>query len=361
MSLIDTIIKLKPREEAGSKTSRKYHFQKDLSLFLMIERHVSASDYLFLFDLHEDLIILNSSTLPTKANFYQIKSKDGNGFWTLNTLTKCNSGKSSIIGKLYLNKLTFPASTESLNFISNARFNFSDLKDKSDSKTLNLIYGKNLNSNDIIKVDKKIREELQLHADSNFEKLTNFHVTSLSNTDSSTHCIGKLNRLINSINPDNKINAELAYKQIINEIVIKTGNTISATTINNLSELIILKGISKDMFLKYLEQAGLYKSIDDEWGEIKQSLEACSIGYKELMKFKSGWREMRATLIKDSNSIPLNHVIDTIKSLIQIKMETLTNRMSLLEIINHIFPHLPNALYDEYFTKCLIIKQLNED
>ncbi len=53
---IDTkILTEKPREEAGPKTSIKYQFQKDLSLYILLKEHSNRDDYLFLFDFHEDL------------------------------------------------------------------------------------------------------------------------------------------------------------------------------------------------------------------------------------------------------------------------------------------------------------------
>lgn len=363
MTLIDKLIKLKPREESGSKTSRKYRFQKDLSLFLLLESHSTLSDYLFLFDFHEDLVIFNSSSAPTKGNFYQIKSKDGGGNWTINGLTSKEKGKLSILGKLYLNKINFPDHTESLNFISNSKYSFKELKDKSDSKLLNLIKGDNLNDEDVSACNKKLVEEHKLSSDTDFENYTNFHSTILSNVDSSTHCIGKLSTLINAINPSNKINPELAYKQVINEISIKTENTTSTNPVGSISELITLKGITKKTFLKYLEEAGLYKSVEEEWGEVKQSLETCGIGYKELMKYKASWREISATLIKESNSIPLQKLADSINTIIKDSHsnETINQKMSLLDIINYSYPKVATPMFDEYFVKCLIIKMLNEE
>ncbi|MBS1571684.1 MAG: DUF4297 domain-containing protein [Bacteroidetes bacterium] len=363
MTFIDKLITLKPREEAGSKTSRKYRFQKDLSLFLLLENHSSLSDYVFLFDFHEDLVIFDSSTSPSKANFYQIKSKDGSGNWTIKGLTSSEKDKLSILGKLYLNKISFPDNVESLNFISNSKFSFKELKDKSDSKIVALIKGKNLHDDDISECNKKLIDEHKLPKDTDFENYTNFHSTILSNSDSSTHCIGKLNTLINTINPANKINPELAYKQVINEISIKTENTISTSPVENITELITLKGITKKMFLKYLEEAGLYKSIEEEWVEIKQSLETCGIGYKELMKYKASWREMSATLINESNSIPLQKLVDDIAVLIQEDSinSVAVEKMNLLEIVNHTYSKLQKSVYDEYLVKCLVIKQLNEE
>ena len=63
MNVINNILKAKPREESGSKTSKKYDYQKDLSLYLMILHHAKGNDYAFLFDCFEDLTVLNLSLI----------------------------------------------------------------------------------------------------------------------------------------------------------------------------------------------------------------------------------------------------------------------------------------------------------
>lgn len=45
MSLTNIILNAKPKEEAGSSTSGKYDYQKDLSLFLLLKKHKSLDEY----------------------------------------------------------------------------------------------------------------------------------------------------------------------------------------------------------------------------------------------------------------------------------------------------------------------------
>ena len=361
MSLIKKIVKSKPREESGSKTSRKYDFQKNLSLFLLMQGHSMRSDYVYLFDFFDDLVILDSETNPTLMDFYQFKSKDS-GNWTTTELTRADKDKLSILGKLYHNRVLFKNNVSSLNFVSNAVFSFKTLKDGSDSKKMTTIKASLMDKSEVIICNKKIQNEHKLKSSPKFEKATSFHVTILSNQDSSTHCIGALSKLINSINPDNAINPELAYKQVLNEISRKTGNTVTDKAIDNLPKLIEVKGISKTQFLSYLAKAGLYKSVEQEWSEIKDSLEKEGIGYLELQKFKKYWREVSATLIKDTDKIPLLDLVNSIQDIVRQQKESggLTHSMTLMEIINHCYNLIKTSNYDEYFIKCLIIKSANE-
>lgn len=360
MNLKKKIIKLKPREESGSKTARKYTFQKDLSLYLLLTIHEKREDYVFLFDFHDDLVVLDSENNPKKIDFYQIKSKDS-GNWTVKALTKKEKDKLSITGKLYLNKLNFNENTNSLNFISNSSFSFKKLANGEESLKRSKIKADELEESVFKELEDSIKNEHKI-SKTEFRKLTNFQVTKLSNKDSSTHCLGELSKLINKINPENSINPELAYKQVFNEVSRQTENTFGDKSTANLKELIDIKGISKRQFIEFLEKAGLYKSVQQEWNEIKVSLESCGIGHIDLMKFKKYWRDVTATLIKDSNKIPLEKLRKEIETIYEEEKSSgfINNTSNLLTIVNHCFSKVSSSIYDEYFVKCLIIKILHE-
>jgi hypothetical protein len=357
LAMIDhKILTTKPREESGSKTSRKYAFQKDLSLYLLLEEHEKRSDYLFLFDFHEDLIISNSSTALKDLEFFQIKTKDS-GNWTTAALTKREKDKNSILGKLYHNRILFESFAAKLNLISNARYSFNKLKNGDDPLMKIVVEAKNLCSKDLESHENCIKAEHSL-TETDYEPLTSFRVTDLSNTDSTRHCVGVLATLINRINPSNAINPELAYKQVMNEIARRTNATVGDKSFSQIREILELKGISKIQFLDFLKKAGLYKSVSDEWIEIKDSLESNSVPYMEVLKFKSAWRDMNARVIKDSNSIPLRDLQNEISSYLKTSgMKFKSTKM--IEIINEIYASLNHLHFDEYFTKCLIIKNLN--
>ncbi|WP_010134877.1 dsDNA nuclease domain-containing protein [Ochrovirga pacifica] len=361
MKLEKEIISLIPREESGSKTARKYIFQKNLSLYLLLSNHEKKDDYVFLFDFHDDLVVLDSSTNPDKIDFYQIKSKDF-GNWTNTALTKKTKKEPlSISGKLYLNKINFSNNTNSLNFVSNAKFSFKNLANGTESLKKTIIKADELDPKVLKVFEDAIKNEHSLKT-IDFKDITHFHVTNLSNIDSSTHCLGELSKLINKINPENKVNPELAYKQVFNEISRRTESTVTDKSISNLEELIEIKGISKKQFLAFLKKAGLYKSIDEEWLEIKYSIERCNIGHIELLKFKKAWRDLSATLIKDSNNILLNNLYQDIETIISTEIENgnIKDSFDLIEIVNHCECKIENTFYDKYFIKCLIIKVLNE-
>ncbi len=358
MTIESKILSTKPREESGSKTSRKYQFQKDLSLYILLNEHLKREDYLFLFDFHEDLIISNSANTLEDLECIQIKSKD-KGNWTINDLTKRTNGQNSIIGKLYQNRIVFEDSVKSLSFISNGTYSFKKLKNGKDSKGLTEILAQDLIGEDNDRCEKAISSEHSI-SKSEFKKLGKFKVTRLSNFESSTHCVGALAALINSINPDNKINSQLAYEQVFREITRKTNESVGDKSFNHTSELFRIKGLTKAEFIEILKKAGLYKSVEEEWGEVKGSLEIGGVNHLELVnKFKKGWREMNARLVANSGSIPLRNLKNNIDDILRTEATSI-GTLNLLEIVNHIYDLTSNKTYDEYFIKCLIINRLNE-
>ncbi len=169
--------------------------------------------------------------------------------------------------------------------------------------------------------------------------------------------------MINKLNPKNRINSELAYKQVFNEISRRTENTVGETSISKFGELIEIKGITKNQFLGFLEKAGLYKSVEQEWDEIQSLLALCGVGHFELLKFRKNWRDLTATLIKNSTSIPLEELRTKIQKLLEngLSKKEISNSSSLIEIVNYCESKITHPIYDEYFIKCFIIKILNED
>lgn len=93
----------------------------------MLGLHAKPDDYCVLFDIHEDVVALNSSTGPTAADLYQVKTK-ANGSWTARNLTErernreTGAEKPSHLGNLYHNYIKFPGFVRSLYFVTNAQF-----------------------------------------------------------------------------------------------------------------------------------------------------------------------------------------------------------------------------------------------
>jgi len=178
MTLNDIFFKIRPRESSGPRTSSKYDYQKHWSLTELLERHLNGSDYLFVFDFHDDLLVFDSEDSPEKVAFYQVKSKDTGKLWKLGELIKGKTSKNdnapllSIFGKLYLNKMNFPNNTLSLNFVSNAKFEIPLANKDTSSTSMARICCDELDEDVLAKISAKLVEEHALQDDPEFKGIS---------------------------------------------------------------------------------------------------------------------------------------------------------------------------------------------
>jgi hypothetical protein len=130
MSFASKLVQTPRREKSGETGYERYDYQASWGLALIFESHDDLDDYAIAFEFHDDIVRLNSSSLPTTARFYQVKTKIS-GHWTLTDLSKRKKAKDgtslpSFIGKMYDNYELFPAETERLSFVSNLPCQFID-------------------------------------------------------------------------------------------------------------------------------------------------------------------------------------------------------------------------------------------
>jgi hypothetical protein len=105
MSFADKFVKTPRREKSGETGYERYDYQASWGLALIFESHDDLDDYAIAYEFHDDIVRLDSSSTPTNARFYQVKTKL-KGQWTLTDLSKRKKAKdgtplSSFIGKMY--------------------------------------------------------------------------------------------------------------------------------------------------------------------------------------------------------------------------------------------------------------------
>ncbi len=130
MSFAEKFVETPRREKSGETGYERFDYQANWGLALIFESHDDLDDYAIAFEFHDDIVRLDSSSAPTSARFYQVKTKV-KGHWTLTDLSKCKKSKDgtplpSFIGKMYDNYELFPTETERLSFVSNVPCEFFD-------------------------------------------------------------------------------------------------------------------------------------------------------------------------------------------------------------------------------------------
>ena len=119
MTLTSEFIKKVPTENCGANTSNAYDFQKDWSIWLLLECHQGLKDYLIIFDYHDDVVVFDSATDAKNAEFYQVKTTSKQ-HWNFSDVIRKKKNSNSIIGKIYNNK--FNCGVKSVNLVSNFPF-----------------------------------------------------------------------------------------------------------------------------------------------------------------------------------------------------------------------------------------------
>ncbi len=184
-----------PREVSGSQTSQKFDYQKDWSLCKILKLEENEEEYLAFFDYHDDFVIMNSARNPLEIHFFQIKAVSKNN-WTSAALTKVTKQEneeeeSSIIGKLYFNKIKFKQYAKSLTFVSTIPLKFK-MPGKTTSSNLTDFSLNDLAIEEKNLIKEQISNELNIESSSIEVDQILFHKTDLSPSDSTTHTKGRL-------------------------------------------------------------------------------------------------------------------------------------------------------------------------
>ncbi len=220
---IDAIAHAPPRERSGSVSSNRFAFQDDWALCHLLELHLSGSDYRVVFDFHDDILVLDGSVAAQNIRFYQIKT-NVNGNWTRKKLLKRKAGKNapsmSPLGKLRWNYVTFPANTERMTFVSNARYDLL-LQSGDSSLTKERICLTELDSSERTTIQAALKKELSLMAEPGGEDKTFLEVTSLSVQDHSSHATGKVAEFLRAFRRE-ELSSVVLYQTLNGEIQRKS-------------------------------------------------------------------------------------------------------------------------------------------
>jgi len=316
---VDFIAK-QPRERAGSTASSRFDYQKDISICMLLEYHEKGNDYLFVFDYHDDLVVLDSEVSPTKYNFFQIKAKE-TGYWQLNALVKPKKGKAdavlpSILGKMHDHLQNFPTATESLTFLSNTKLSvkLKGLKTPKQYEQVNL--GK-LGNDTCRIVQTALEKELapgKLLA--NFFNITFFASHALSVNDSSTHTKGKLSEFLNKRTQGKKYNVESVYKNILDEVKRKSNDS---SVISDFAQLKERKGIGRSTLEEVLLLIGARKDYEQIWQTVHSDLKAEGVGASDIFQFKDLWNKLEIDRMDPTNRTLQQAIKETRQSIDNLK------------------------------------------
>jgi hypothetical protein len=290
MSFADKLVQTPRREKSGETGYERYDYQASWGLALVFESHDDLDDYAIAFEFHDDIVRLDSSSAPTSAQFYQVKTKL-KGHWTLTDLSKRKKSKDrsplpSFIGRMYDNYELFPDETERLSFVSNVPFEFID-------PSATLFCFADCDAADFAKFLSKLKNEYPSATEST-AKLMHFVRADLSLHDASAHLKGKMQEFVTNQRGTISYSPESLYKTIIEECRTKSKYTGS---INSFDDLIRHKAITKSQVSGWLSQITLSPG-PPSWSDISGDL---TYGAMEKAELARQWNIYRALALGAGN------------------------------------------------------------
>lgn len=290
MELAKRLIDVPQTERGGEIAQRGFDFQTCWALSHMFEYELQGKEYVFIFEYHDDVLILDSETSPKKVTFAQVKTNEKP--WTLSKLITATKKKPiSFIGKLFEQKRKFDQFDIELMFVSNAYFSF----DK-----------RNVFKADEIKQDlqctvmNNISSQLPNNKSLELSKLT-FLTSNLSLEDHSSHLKGKICDFFeNYLDGDIEINPTSFAKTL--ESACRDRSKVRSSDIRGFDELIRRKGFTSSFIKDTINNIFITKVLQPDWEN------ACSImtemGKKsiQLISLKSTFTRISIS-VKSANSV----------------------------------------------------------
>lgn len=290
MSFAEKFVETPRREKSGETGYERFDYQANWGLALIFESHDDLDDYAIAFEFHDDIVRLDSSSAPTSARFYQVKTKV-KGHWTLTDLSKCKKSKDgtplpSFIGKMYDNYELFPTETERLSFVSNVPCEFFDA-------SATLFCFADCAAADFAKFLVKLKQECPSATDAT-AKLMHFVRADLSLHDASVHLKGLMQDFVTRKLGTISYSPDTLYKTIVEECRTKSKYTGSVTSF---ADLIKHKAITKSQVSSWLSEITLSHS-PPNWSDFNGDL---AYGAMEKAELAKQWKIYRALALGAGN------------------------------------------------------------
>ena len=358
MVLTKKLIKTVPREKSGSNTSNAYDYQKNWALCFLLQCHETMKDYLLILDYHDDIVLFDSETKPTKAAFYQVKTKRAS-VWKLHEITSAKSGSMSIIGKMYDNKAKFKCNVNSINMVSNASYDFELNSKGEDCKSKVSICAKELDKNSVTKLAEAIKRDHKLTKKPPFEKITFFQVTELSIDGHPTHALGIMTEFLEKAFPGQKHAPSPLYKTLFGEISRRTNY---AKDISSYAEDLKKKSLGKTYVDSILSQVAVKKNFADVWKSVELVLVQEKYNVIGLRNLKNSWDRLEIDFL-DHTNMALQRLFLVTKNIVNDVVKN--NALALTEIMQQSLDsiklhHRVPSYMDDNYLRAIVLAAFHE-
>ena len=264
MVLGDALINIPQTERGGEIAQRGFDYQSCWALSEMLEYELKGKDYVFIFEYHDDVVIIDCETNPQDLTFVQVKTKESH--WTPTSLYKETvKAPVSIISKQFLLQKIFSSYTPKaprLMFVTNAVINFSKVGGKTSFHASTLEVEEQDNLKRAIAAQAEVAEK-----DIDLSTLL-FVQSSLSLHDHLTHLKGKL---CDFLSKKYGVNTNLHIDALINLLTTecREKSKFKSDGIIEIVDLVSKKGFSSKAFNKVIDSLRANDDLRPNWEKAK--------------------------------------------------------------------------------------------
>jgi hypothetical protein len=291
VDLKSRLIETPPRDLSGPSSSGRFSYQQTWALCHLLELHQSGSDYVVIFDHHEDVSTLDSEDQPTSLWGYQIKTKDSGSF-TIGALLKQDKGSGdpplllpSILGKLYDLKIRFPAEAKLLAIVSNTSVSVRLKIDGKMHYDQELTKFSELDDATQKAIIETLQRELDLKTKPAVEGILEFRKCDIPLKGHNTHGTGKLAEFLQNQFPKGEFRIIPLFRALLSEVVSRNNNLDPNPTYD---DFLKHKALSRRRFKEVLQEAGVSRTKVD-LTEVSQRLGAEGAPFPLTAAIRSEW------------------------------------------------------------------------
>lgn len=285
MNLAEALISIPQSERGGEIAQRGFDYQTCWALSQMLEYELNGKSYVFIFEYHDDVLILDDVSSPLDLTFAQVKTNEKH--WTPSSLIGSSIKKPvSIIGKLFIHQKNFSMYSPKLQFITNASFNLCEANGGKSSFCGDEMIDENQTS-----FKKAIIDQVGLDESSIDLSVMRFIQSSLSLEDHIVHLKGKLcdflsKKFGDSSNLSINVLASLLEKECRNRSKVKSADII------DFSDLISRKGFSSETLNGVLDSLNESNSLKPNWSKASSLFKDLQKSTLDMIKLEAAFSQV---------------------------------------------------------------------
>ncbi|EKO3576717.1 DUF4297 domain-containing protein [Vibrio metschnikovii] len=259
MGLAEALVSIPQSERGGEIAQRGFDYQTCWALSQMLEYELDEKNYVFIFEYHDDVLILDDEVSPTDLTFAQVKTREKH--WTASILSSTNKKPVSIIGKLFIHHKNFAEYSPKLLFVTNASFNLCEENGGKSCFGANEVKKEHQTS-----FKKAIKDQVELDDSSIDLSVMRFVQSSLSLDDHITHLKGKLCDFLSKKFGDSTNLSVNALASLL-EQACRDKSKVKSADIIDFSDLISRKGFSSEALNGVLDSLNVSNSLKPDWNK----------------------------------------------------------------------------------------------